>query len=214
MAGEFYASFLFSPLLFLCAALLFSRCCVAARLFMQPWIIYPSSGPPWPSHMPTDSLLRVQAQALSHTALHSTHCPPIQRLSSSHIITHPRLYPPKTLQTALASTHAYKPAHTLFLPSSLFGAAPSPLSRFRLPLPVLDLLLSPRPRFSCLTAYHLLPHPTSAFPFVPLYPAQSSPAPSLMAGNGSWCNAMPPPESRRLRQQPALRAVVLLPSRH
>ncbi|KAL7797057.1 hypothetical protein V8C43DRAFT_262681 [Trichoderma afarasin] len=86
----------------------------------------------------------------SHTALH---CPPIQRLS--HIITHPRLYPPKTLQTALASTHAYKPAHTLFLPSSLFGAAaPSPLSRIRLPLPVLDLLLSPRQRFSCLTPSH------------------------------------------------------------
>ncbi|KAK4079275.1 hypothetical protein Trihar35433_380 [Trichoderma harzianum] len=63
------------------------------------------------------------------------------------------LYPPKTLQTALASTHAYKPAHTLFLPSSLFGAAaPSPLSRIRLPLPVLDLFLSPRQRFSCLTA--------------------------------------------------------------
>ncbi|PKK51138.1 hypothetical protein CI102_3711 [Trichoderma harzianum] len=142
----------------------------------------------------------------SHTALH---CPPIQRLS--HIITHPRLYPPKTLQTALASTHAYKPAHTLFLPSSVFGAAaPSPLSRIRLPLPVLDLLLSPRQRFSCLTASPP-PAPHLGLLYLCTLP---SPAPSLMAGNGSCSGAMPPPDSRRLRQQPALRAVVLLPSRH
>lgn len=113
---------------------------------MQPWII---------THRPAP---------LGHLTCRLT---PYYKLKLSYCITlpaHPEalayhyppaalLYPPKTLQTALASTHAYKPAHTLFLPSSLFGAAaPSPLSRIRLPLPVLDLFLSPRQRFSCLTA--------------------------------------------------------------
>ncbi|KAL7949948.1 hypothetical protein V8C42DRAFT_309048 [Trichoderma barbatum] len=92
-------------------------------------------------------------------------------------------YPPvlptqKLLQTALASTHAYKPTHTLFTPLSLH-VRPLPLSLasvFRCPFSTFHF--SPRQILSCLCASPP-PHPTKLGPctFVP------SPEPDGSAAN-------------------------------
>lgn len=136
----------------------------------------------------------------SHTASIHITLPAIQSLSR---ITHPRLYPPKTLQTALASTHAYKPAHTLFPPFS--SVRPLPLSLASHPSSAARSRPSsspPRQLSSCLTA-----SPSSAPYPRPLY--LCTPAPNPMDGNQSM--GAVPDVAASGSNRAALRAVVLLP---
>lgn len=103
-----------------------------------------------------------------------------------------------------ACAHSFPPVLSLRC-SSPFPSLSHPSSAARsrpFSLPSSAFLL-----LDCITSSRTLPRPL----YLCTLP---SPAPSPMAGNGSCSGAMPPPDSRRLRQQPALRAVVLLPSRH
>ncbi|KAL6697917.1 hypothetical protein J3F84DRAFT_365976, partial [Trichoderma pleuroticola] len=185
MAGELLlsSSLPFSSLL--CSALLSMLC--GRKIIHAPWIIHTvSSGPPLAMDLTCRLTPYCEYKLPSGLILHQS----IQSLSR---ITHPRLYPPQTLQTALASTHAYKPAHTLFPSSPRCRPFPSLSHRIRLPLPALDLDRQLSLLLDCIPPP---PHPKVPRPFVPLYPAQPD-------GN-QWQSS--PPQAAT-----ALRAVVLLP---
>lgn len=204
MAGKLL---LFSPplppsLSLRCSSLLSMLC--GRKIIHAAMDHYPSSGPPWPSHMPTDSLLQAQALILHYTARPS-------RGSRISLPTRGFTLPTQNLtdRTRIytriqACAHSFPPVLSLRC-SSPFPSLSHPSSAARsrpFSLPSSAFLL-----LDCITSSRTLPRPL----YLCTLP---SPAPSPMAGNGSCSGAMPPPDSRRLRQQPALRAVVLLPSRH